>query len=111
MLRYLVIISISVLCVRTFTCCSHATPACFTWSPETITTQSTVKFNASCIERASIFRWNFGDSSAVIITTSLTTEHRYSVPGVYTVTVTGKPIVTRVTGNTETTQTRVIIVK
>lgn len=110
MIRKLVVL-LCILCAYTFSSCTESTPSCFTWSPETVTTKTTVKFNASCIEKASIFHWNFGDSSAAIITTSLTTEHLYSTPGVYTVTVTGKPLMTRLANNWETTQTNVINVK
>lgn len=109
MARYTTIILIYILFTRILIFCSNRAPACFTWSPETITTKAPVKFNAACIEKASQFRWDFGDSSAIIITTSLTIDHLYSTPGVYSVTVTGKPLNTSSAGKT-TVQTKIITV-
>jgi PKD repeat protein len=72
------------------TSCSKPTEACFTYSPTTITTNTTVTFNASCSDNASYFYWNFGDNTADTTTTSLTITHKFNATGQYTVKLNAK---------------------
>lgn len=65
--------------------CKDTTVACFTHSPDAITTSTPVTFNASCSEEASYFTWNFGDGSADTTTGSLSITHQYSNAGTYSV--------------------------
>ena len=65
--------------------CKEPTVACFSHSPNAITTSTPVTFNASCSEEASYFTWNFGDGSADTITTSLSVTHQYANAGTFTV--------------------------
>lgn len=72
------------------TSCSKPTEACFTFSPTTISPNTTVTFNASCSQNASYFTWNFGDNSADTTTTTLTVTHKFSTVGQFEVTLNAK---------------------
>lgn len=69
--------------------CKKPTSACFVYSPTTVTTATTVTFDASCSEEADTYQWNFNDgflptppSSSPIV------DHAFLNPGTYSVTLT-----------------------
>lgn len=63
--------------------CKDPTIACFSHSPDTITTNVPVTFNAGCSDEASYYTWNFGDGSYDTTTTALTITHEYTITGTF----------------------------
>jgi PKD repeat protein len=59
--------------------------ACFTYSPASPSTNTTVTFNASCSENTiGNYVWNFGDGGDTSVSAN-TITHVYSAPGTYEV--------------------------
>lgn len=69
------------------TACSKPTEACFSFSPTTVSANTTVTFNASCSENASYFDWNFGDNTPDTSVTALTVTHKFTSVGQFTITL------------------------
>jgi PKD repeat protein len=97
-----------VLTVATiFNACTKPTEACFTFSPTTVSPNTTVTFNASCTQNGYSFTWNFGDNSQDTTTHEPTITHKFSTTGQFTVTLNAdrKDGVTLRKGKPTTTQT------
>ncbi len=91
--------------------CTKPTEACFTFSPTTVTPNTTVTFDASCSENAAYFDWNFGDNTVDTSVTSLTVTHKYTSVGQFTVTLNANRKDGTTLGKNHPTITQVITVQ
>ena len=79
----LLIISVNNSCVK-------KTEACFTFAPAEVKIGTPVTFNSSCSTDATYFTWNFGDAATDKTVKTITTTHKYTAAGTYTIKLTAK---------------------
>lgn len=85
----IVILTISSLILSLINSCAKPQEACFNIFPTTITTSTSVEFDASCTKYGGYsYNWDFGDGTSDTTVMSVPTiTHTFNTSGTYTITL------------------------